>query len=449
MPRLFTMPEVATGSDSATLSDWVLAEGATFEQDDVVATVETDKAVVDIQADAGGVLVRQLVPAGTVVEVGAPIALLTGVGETVDDIDAALVALGIGGAATTSDADVDPGSGSPVPADRTGGEEIADAAGPPAADPEPARATSGGASRGDRIFVSPLARRLARDAGLTLAEITGSGPNGRIRKVDVVAAVDRRDATAASSPAATVAAGSGRPEPARASPTLDPRAVQEIPHSRIRRTIARRLTESKQTVPHFSVRGSARVDRLLALRAELNDGAPAKVSVNDLVVKAVARALLEVPEMNVTWGQDAVTRYAGADVAVAVSTADGLVTPVLRGVERMPLTEVSAVVKDFAERARTGALRQNELEGGSFTVSNLGMFGTQDFTGIINPPHAGLLAVGAARPEPVVGADGTLEVGTVLHVTLSADHRPVDGVTGARWMQAFLALLENPVRILT
>lgn len=458
MPRLFTMPEVATGSDSATLSEWVLAEGSTFTADDVVATVETDKAVVDIQADAGGVLVRQLVAAGTAVEVGAPIALLAAADETVDDVEAALAALGAGGASPSSDeaglpayspeGPVVPGAdpatasvdaGPDVPADVSAAE--------PAAVPDTVVAGAAqGEGGGVRIFASPLARKLAREAGLELTEIGGTGPNGRIRKVDVVAAVGRRGG--APSPSAEGAPG---PVPA-GRPPADPVPVtgaEEIPHSRIRRTIARRLTESKETVPHFYVSGSARVDRLLALRVEINDGAAVKVSVNDLVVKAVARALIDVPEMNVTWGEDSVRRYATADVAVAVSTDDGLLTPVLRSVERQTLTAVSTAVRDVAQRARTGTLRQNELEGGSFTVSNLGMFGTEEFTGIINPPHAGLLAVGAARPEPVVGPDGGLEVGTVLRVTLSADHRPVDGVTGARWMAAFLSLLENPVRILS
>ena len=225
-------------------------------------------------------------------------------------------------------------------------------------------------------------------------------------------------------------------------------AAVKVPHSRMRRAIARRLTDSQSTVPHFYIKGTAKVDRLLALRAELNDGAALRVSVNDLVVKAVARALIDVPEMNVTWGDDAVRRHDSADVAVAVATDSGLVTPVLRGVERLSITEVAEEVRGYVTRAREGALRQEELDGGSFTVSNLGMYGTQEFAGIINPPHSGLLAVGSARREPVVDDEGRLAVAQVLHVTLSADHRPVDGVVGARWMQVFLRLLEQPSRIL-
>ena len=412
MPRLFTMPEVATGAEEATLSAWGLQEGAEFAADSVIATVETDKAVVDVETETAGILLRQLVAAGSSVAIGAPIALLGDPGELVPDIDGALAIIGFG--RNTSAPTLDP----------------------------------------PRIFISPLARKLAVDAGLDARQITGTGPNGRIRRRDVDAALEARESATAGPLDATARASQdvprGVPAPAVAViPDIPPVGwTTDVPHSRMRRAIARRLTDSQSSVPHFYIKGTANVDRLLALRAELNDGAAVRVSVNDLVVKAVARALIDVPEMNVTWGADAVRRHATADIAVAVATDSGLVTPVLHGVDRLSITQVAEAVRRYATRAREGTLRQEELDGGSFTVSNLGMYGTVEFAGIINPPHSGLLAVGAARREPVVDTDGQLAVAQVLHVTLSADHRPVDGVVGARWMQVFLKLLEQPSRIL-
>ncbi len=220
-----------------------------------------------------------------------------------------------------------------------------------------------------------------------------------------------------------------------------------MPHSRLRRAIAARLTQSTQEAPHFYLRGSARVDRLLALRAELNSADDVRVSVNDLVVKAVARAHMLVPAVNVIWTDDAVRMFDSVDIAVAISTEQGLVTPVLRAVESMSISQVALATKDFAARARSGSLRQHELEGGSTSVTNLGMFGTEDFAAIINPPHSSILAVGAAAQEPVV-VDGALAVGTVMRVTLSVDHRPIDGATAAQWMREFIGLLEQPARIL-
>jgi pyruvate dehydrogenase E2 component (dihydrolipoamide acetyltransferase) len=433
MPRLFTMPEVATGAEEATLSAWGLKEGAEFAAESVIATVETDKAVVDVETETAGVLLRQLVEAGSSVAVGAPIALLADAGELVLDIDAALVTVGVG-AKSANEADSAAAASSRAFA-------VHDDNGPPTVD-------------SPRIFISPLARKLAAQAGLDARLITGTGPNGRIRRRDVDAALEaRKPATTGPTEAAAPLSQNAPPVPLVPATEVAPGVwpvgeSTEVPHSRMRRAIARRLTDSQSSVPHFYVKGTANVDRLLALRAELNDGAAVRVSVNDLVVKAVARALIEVPEMNVTWGDDAVRRHDSADVAVAVATDSGLVTPVLRAVERLSITQVAEAVRRYATLAREGALRQDELEGGSFTVSNLGMYGTQEFAGIINPPHSGLLAVGAARREPVVSTEGQLAVAQVLHVTLSADHRPVDGVVGARWMQVFVRLLEQPSRII-
>lgn len=413
------MPEVAAGATEAILAAWNVAPGAAFAAGDLVVTVETDKAIVDVEADADGVLLRTLVEPGATVEVGGPIALLGAAGEQVDDVDRALAELGVGTAgAATSVAEV---------------AQEPEAAAPPAAVP-PAAATSGvvaeTADHDGRVFASPLARRLAREAGVPLAQLTGSGPDGRIRRRDVETYVAHRP------DAPTVAA--------------DAVATDEFwdePVSRMRAAIAARLTQSVQTAPHFYVRGSARVDRLLELRREINDAGGVKVSVNDLVVKAVAKAHTVVPDLNVIWTGEAVRHFAHVDVAVAVATEHGLVTPVVRGVDRMTVTELAAATQDLVLRAQEKRLQQSELEGGTVSVSNLGMLGTEEFSAIINPPQSSILAVGAARQEPVV-VDGALSDATVLRVTLSVDHRPVDGATAARWMRSFVELLEHPARIL-
>jgi pyruvate dehydrogenase E2 component (dihydrolipoamide acetyltransferase) len=399
------MPEVAAGGTSAVLHGWSVAEQTSFGADDVLATVETDKAVVDVEADEPGVVVRLLVPSGTNVEVGAPIAVLADPGETVDDVDALLGRLGV----TAEAAPPDPEGAPDQPLS-------------PVLPAQPGPAANGHA----RIFASPLARRLAREAQLSLEGLTGTGPGGRIVRRDVEAAVRR-------------------PEPVATEAVSEP-GFTDVPHTPMRRAIARRLTESKQTVPHFTLRATIRADRLLALRAELAE-IGATVTVTDLLLKAAARAHTAVPRMNAIWTPDATRRFTSVDVAVAVATETGLVTPVVRGVERASVGAIAGTVRDLVERARAGRLRQDELEGGSLTLTNLGMYGTEEFAAIINPPQSAILAVGAARQEPVV-VDGQLAVGTVLHATLSADHRVIDGALAAQWMAAFTAAVEQPLLLL-
>jgi pyruvate dehydrogenase E2 component (dihydrolipoamide acetyltransferase) len=399
MAELLRMPEIAANTTEAVLSSWPLPENSAFARDDVIATVETAKAVVDVAAEADGVLLKVLVAPGAEVAIGAPIALIGAAGEQVADLDAVLAELGVGAPEA-------------APSEQ---------AVPPVAAPVEPRVSSNGHTR---VFASPLARRLAREAGLSLDQLTGTGPNGRVL---------RRDVEQARAAAPTEQAG--------------PAAFTDVPHTKLRRLIAARLTESKQTAPHFYLRATARVDRLLALRAELNEGAQVRVSVNDLVVKAVAHAHQQVPALNVTWGPDVVRSYSTVDVAVAVATDNGLVTPVLRSVEQLTVSAVARAVKDLVARAAAGRLQQHELEGGSISVTNLGMHGTEEFAAIINPPHASILAVGAAREEPVV-VDGELRVGQVMRLTLSVDHRPVDGVMAAQWMRVLVDLLEHPARIL-
>ncbi len=374
MPELLRMPEVAADTTEAVLASWPLPVGTGFRANDTIATVETAKAAVDVAAERDGVLLATLVAEGAEVTIGTPIALLAEPGEQVTDVDATVAAL----------------TGAPK-----------------------------------RVFASPLARRLAKEAGLPVDSIAGTGPNARVTKRDVEAAL------------ATVPA----------EPTIPPVAettFTERPHTAMRRTIATRLQDM---APHFYVRGTAHVDALTSLRGELNADESTRVSLTDLIVKAVGHAHQRVPEMNVVWTPESTRSFASVDVGIAIATDDGLVTPVIPAVDTLSITAVAAASADLIDRARRKALRQHELEGGTITVTNLGMYGTEEFAAIINPPQAAILAVGAIKNEPIV-RDGQLAVGNTMRCTLSVDHRPVDGVTAARWLREFVRLIENPVRIL-
>jgi pyruvate dehydrogenase E2 component (dihydrolipoamide acetyltransferase) len=438
MASLLRMPEISANMVEAVLSEWRLAENGTFSAGDPIATVETEKAVVEVPAESDGVLLRILIEPGKSVSVGTPMAVLGAPGETVTDMDALVRRLTGVSAPEIAAMPAD----EPTPA---GAREVSQSAEPAAARPdeplEPAvtaavptpAATVGSTDTPSarRVFASPLARRIAKENGIAVDAIPGTGPSGRVTRDDVRRALAARDEAA----------------PVRTAAPTDEKPFRDIPHSRMRRAIATRLAESHREVPVFSLRGSARVDELLTLRRDLNQAAGVKVSLTDLLVAAAARAHVEVPEMNVVWLPDAVRRFTDVDIAVAVATDDGLVTPVVRGIPKMTVSALAAVNADLVTRARTGRLRQDELEGGTLTITNLGAFGIDDFTAVINPPHAAILAVGAAREEAVV-TDGALAVATVLRFTLSVDHRPVDGATAARWLAAFVALLQTPLRIL-
>lgn len=423
MPALLRMPGVAANATDAILAEWQVAENAEFAEADPIATVETDKANVDIEAEAAGVILKYLVVPGTTVEVGAPIALTGHPGETISDIDAALRDLGV------------------AAEENFGDDATADV--PVEAVQAPAPSDSYAGNNGKRIFVTPLVRRLVAEANLDLAGITGTGPNGRIVKRDIADLLNAPPRTAAEPAAAPTAAAT----PAPAAVTTVQTGFTDTPHSRMRKAIASRLASSKQTAPHFYVRGSAKVDALLALRKQLNEASDVKISVNDLIVKAAARAHVLVPAMNVIWLDDVVRQFDTVDISVAVASDRGLMTPVVRDVGGRGIASIAATTRDLAERARDGKLKQEELEGGSLSISNLGMYGTEEFSAIINPPQAAILAVGAARQEPVV-VDGELAVASVLKVTLSVDHRPVDGAVAAEWMKAFLEVLQTPLQIL-
>lgn len=402
MATVVRMPEVLANATEATIQTWLVSVGQEISVGDPIAEIETDKAVVEYAAEVEGVLTRLLADPGTPIAVGDPIAVVTAPGET-DDVDP----------------DVrDPESGAPVI------EKVAEAVAPAQA-PAP--------RNGRRLFATPLVRKIAREKGIDLESVSGTGPGGRIVRRDL----DHL-------PAAVVAPVAAMRVEAKS--TAEGEFV-DIPLTGMRRAIARRLTESKTTVPHFYVTADCRVDALFDLRRAVNATAAGKVSVNDFVLKAVAGALVEVPDANAIWNGDSIRRFTGVDIAVAVAVDGGLLTPVLRGVDRLPISAISAQIGDLASRARAGMIKQHELEGGSFSVSNLGMYGVTEFSAILNPPHSGILAVGGAVQKPVV-VDGELAVGTVMTVTLSADHRVIDGAVAAQWMAAFVRLIENPLTIL-
>jgi pyruvate dehydrogenase E2 component (dihydrolipoamide acetyltransferase) len=410
MAAVMRMPELAANTPEATLIEWLVTESEHVAPGDSIATVETAKATVEIEAEVGGFILQLVVAAGSDVEVGAPIAVIGDEGESLVGLDLSDGGLG-------EDAAREPAA----PAVES----------TPPAKHEPAPPTVA------RSFASPLARKLSRDAGLELADLVGTGPGGRVVRRDVAAAVAKRTAAVPQSVAPVT--------PSAAGPALGSR---DIPHTRLRRAIAARLTESKLTAPHFYVGGTARVDALLTLREQVNQHATSHVSINDLVVMAVAKAHQARPGMNVIWTTDAVRQFDTVDIAVAVATADGLVTPVVRSAEAMNISALASVTREYAERAREGKLRPDELVGGTITVTNLGMYETEDFAAIINPPHSSILAVGAAR-ESVVVDEGRCAVARTMRFTLSVDHRPVDGAIAAQWMHEFIGLLENPLRIVT
>jgi pyruvate dehydrogenase E2 component (dihydrolipoamide acetyltransferase) len=424
------MPALSPTMTEGTLARWLKKQGETVKAGDVIAEIETDKATMEVEAVDEGVLGKILVADGTEgVKVNAPIAILVQEGEAVPD-------------------SADP---TPAPAPEA---RVAAASAP---DAEPANAiaapAANGYDKGKRIFASPLAKRVAKEMGVELKGIAGTGPNGRIVRADVEAA--KATPAAAPVPAAAAPAPAAKPAPA-AAPTKAAAITaphQLVPHTTMRRVIAKRLTESKQSVPHFYLTMEIELDALLKLRGELNarstkDGAGAfKLSVNDMIIKAAAIALRRVPKVNASFTDDGVAFYDDVDVSVAVAIADGLITPIIRNADQKGLATISNEMKDLGLRARAGKLKPEEFQGGGFSVSNLGMFGVKDFQAIINPPQAAILAVGAGEQRPVV-KDGQLAIATVMSATLSVDHRVVDGALGAEWLQAFKAIIQEPLNLM-
>ena len=411
MATLICMPEVAANATQVTLQTWIKKEGEVVAVGDCLAEIETDKAIVEFNADRAGVMGPTLIQAGQEVEVGSPIGVLLDVGETSVNVSALLAKTG------------DNASVPQLPNPSTS---------EPAA--PPTLLSGSKVTPSHRVFVSPLARRLAKQRGIDLNTLIGTGPNGRIVKRDIEAG----SAVVVSSPVMA--------QPSTVSPsTLGD--YTEVPHSGMRRTIARRLTESKSTIPHFYLSVDCRMDRLMSLRSKINTAMPRKISVNDFIVRAVAVALREVPQANVGWTENAMRQYTQADIAIAVSTDFGLITPIVRAADRKSLSMISQEIADLAERARASQLRPDEYQGGSFSVSNLGMFGVSEFSAIINPPQAAILAVGMTQQVPVV-EDGAVKIASVMRCTLSVDHRAIDGALAAQWLAAFKRLLENPLSML-
>jgi pyruvate dehydrogenase E2 component (dihydrolipoamide acetyltransferase) len=431
MSTVIRMPEVLAGSAEAAIQTWLVALGQTLTIGTPLAEVETEKANVEYASEVEGTVLSLLVAEGVNVKVGDPIAIVGAAGESVE---------GIAPSAPEPAAVAPAPAQAPVPASVAAPAASASTSGPaPVSEPVVAASDS-------RAFISPLVRRLAKERGLNLASVAGSGPGGRIVRRDIEGLTPTTTYSTTTSSTITPAAPAA---PVAAASPAAPSAAErvEIPHTGMRRAIARRLTESKSTVPHFYLVADCRVDKLIALRKEVNESTTVKVSLNDFVLKAAAAAFVDVPEANATWGETAITRYSTVDMSVAVAIEGGLVTPVLRSVERQSLTEIARNVADLAERARTGRLKQHELEGGSFAVSNLGMYGVTEFSAIINPPQSAILAVGLARQQAIV-VDGAIEVGTIMTVTLSADHRVLDGALAAQWLAAFVNRIESPVGML-
>ena len=433
------MPALSPTMTEGTLARWLKKEGDTVAAGDVIAEIETDKATMEVEAVDEGVLGKILVPDGTAnVAVNAPIAILVDSGEAVP-ADAPKEAPKP--VATTADAEAD--TATPAPPQGAG---LSSDSAPQANGHDQAAGPQGG-----RLFASPLARRIAKDAGIDLATLQGSGPNGRIIRADV------EQAKSAPQPAVTKAADAPRqvsahtPQPQQATQITAPHTL--VPHSSIRKIVARRLTEAKQTVPHFYLSMDVRLDALLKLRTDLNargkgEGPNAfKLSVNDLIIKAAAIALREVPGVNASYTDEGIALYTDVDISVAVAIADGLITPIIRGADRKSVVVISKEMKDLGARAKTGKLKPEEFQGGGFSISNLGMFGVSTFAAIINPPQGAILAVGAGEQRAVV-TDGALAVATVMTCTLSVDHRAVDGALGAQWLQAFKSVVEDPLGIL-
>jgi len=421
------MPSVLAGASEAAIAKWLVKPGDTVKVGDPFAELETEKAVVEYNSELDGTIGRLVIAEGGSGEIGAPIAVLIAAGETDADIDAAL-----GDEAPSAPAAEAAPAAESAPAPAAAPAHAAAPAPAAAAAPAPAPAVD---QTGGRAFASPLARKMARERNLSLASVVGSGPGGRIVRRDLE----------------SLPVGSATPAPATATAAATAAAPAagntEIPLTGMRKAIARRLTESKSTVPHFYLTTECKVDALLAMREQINAVSAVRVSVNDLVVKAVAAAFIDVPDANVTWGETALIKHGSVDISIAVSTEGGLVTPVVRNVTAKSVTAVSEEIKDLASRAQDKRLRQDELEGGSFSISNLGMYGTLEFAAILNPPQSGILAVGAAVDQPIV-VDGQLTVGKVMRCTLSADHRAVDGALAAQWLAAFSKRIENPVTLL-
>lgn len=399
MTQVMLMPAILAGSTEAVLQTWLVKVGDVLAVGDVIAAVETEKAVVEVESEHPGTVSELLVAEGAGLEAGTPLVSFSGSGRNAESAQP-----------------------EPQPASPTSNSAVA---------PTPRR-----------VYASPLARKLARTHGLTLDQLTGTGPQGRIVRRDVDKVVASVAPIASGVPVASVA-----PRAQHQVSTQPTAAYVDEPHSRMRRIIARRLTESKQQAPHFYLTGRCLVDRLVHMRRELNEQAGVRISLNDMIVAAVARTHVLVPELNVMWTDDAIRHFDRVDVSIAVSTERGLYAPVIRDAARLSLVDLAQRTRHLRDQAEAGTLTAADLDGGTISVTNLGMFGTESFSAIINPPQSAILAVGAVTRDAIVD-DGEIVAASVLRVTLSVDHRPVDGVAAARWLATFVELVEHPMRLI-
>jgi pyruvate dehydrogenase E2 component (dihydrolipoamide acetyltransferase) len=457
MPTNILMPALSPTMEKGNLAKWLKKEGDQIKSGDVIAEIETDKATMEVEAVDEGVLAKIVVPEGTAdVPVNDVIAVIAGEGEDAKEVGKA------GAAPPVKKAEDKPKAEAPKQQEKAAPTPAATAKGDGQSAPAQAAATQPKANGADqsRVFASPLARRMAKDGGLDLAAIQGSGPHGRVVERDVKAALE--GGTAKKVPAAQPGAQPGAPRLAPAGMSdeivkkmFEPGSFEEVPHDGMRKTIARRLTEAKQTIPHFYLTVDCDIDALLKLREQVNasaqkdkDGKPAfKVSVNDMVIKALALALARTPGSNVTFTENSMLHHKHADISVAVAIPGGLITPVIRTADTLTLSGIANAMKDFAARAKDRKLKPEEYQGGTSAVSNLGMFGIKDFVAVINPPQSSIIAVGMGEKRAVV-KNNEIVVGNVMSVTISCDHRAMDGAKGAELIAAFKQLIENPMAML-
>lgn len=420
------MPALSPTMEEGTLAKWLVKEGDVVKSGQIIAEIETDKATMEFEATDEGIVGRILIAAGTSgVKVNTPIAVMVDEGESAGAAPAAA-----------------------KPASSSAAAPVGVAAAAPSAAPV-------AKSTGARVFASPLARRIAAENGVDLSRLQGTGPHGRIVRADIDLAKPGATSPVMALPvAAPAAAKAGMPMGMSAETVMKmyaDREFVEVPLDGMRRIIAARLTEAKQTIPHFYLRRSVELDALMAFREQLNKGLEVrgvKLSVNDFIIKACAIALQAVPDANAVWAGDRVLKLKSSDVAVAVAIKGGLFTPVLRDADKKTLSALSSEMKDLAARAKSKKLAPHEYQGGSFAISNLGMMGVESFDAVINPPHGSILAVGAGLKKPVVKSDGTIGVATVMSMTLSVDHRVIDGALGAQFLRIVVQLLENPISML-
>jgi pyruvate dehydrogenase E2 component (dihydrolipoamide acetyltransferase) len=445
MPTNILMPALSPTMEKGNLAKWLKKEGDKVKSGDVIAEIETDKATMEVEAVDEGTLAKIVIPAGTAdVPVNQVIAVLAGEGE---DVKAASASAASAPAPTAK-----PQAQSTPPATAPAPTSAPQPQVPPmqSAMPAPAPVQSG-----NRIFSSPLARRLAKDAGIDVSRIQGSGPHGRVVARDVDAAKSGKGLKApGAGPAAAYVPPAG-PSDQQVRALFEDGSYEVVPHDGMRRTIAQRLTQSAQTIPHFYLTMDCNIDKLMAAREEINASAPKdkegkpayKLSVNDFVIKALALALQKIPNANVSWTEAGMLKHKHSDIGVAVAMPGGLITPIVRKAETKSLSTISNEMKDFAARARARKLKPEEYQGGTTAVSNLGMYGIKDFTAVINPPHATILAVGTGEQRAIV-KDGKVEAAAIMSVTMSCDHRAVDGALGAELIGAFKAFVENPVMMI-